>query len=184
MNWTYWGSRFVRQDSGAAFNQFCVKPHNAVVELRPSFTKMILSNYCEHSKKNFLRIHSKLWVNYIKKDLSTISLHALKLEWTTATQDDWQRQCAIVMSGKIRYDTLVLELFRVVISQLYAQLILKTNLSQQSYSYLSQNNLKWKYIHWNSILQKWLIIYWNEIILLQNDFTFLWSLFILPFLHV
>ena len=56
---------------------------------------------------------------------------------TTATQDDWQRQCAIVMSGKIRYDTLVLELFWVVISQLYAQLILKTNLSQQSYSYLS-----------------------------------------------
>ena len=90
----------------------------------------------------------------------------------TATQDDWQRQCAIVMSGKIRYDTLVLELFRVVISQLYAQLILKTNLSQQSYSYLSQNNLKWKYIHWNSILQKWLIIYWNELTLLQNNCTF------------
>ena len=36
------------------------------------------------------------------------------------------------MSGKIRYDTLVLELFRVVISQLYAQLILKTNLSNNN----------------------------------------------------
>ena len=175
MNWTYWGSRFVRQDSGAAFNQFCVKPHNAVVELRPSFTKMILSNYCEESKKNFLRIHSKLLDNYIKKDLSTISLHALKLEWTTATQDDWQRQCAIVMSGKIRYDTLVLELFWVVISQLYAQLILKTNLSQQSYSYLSQNNLKWKYVHWISILQNWLIIYFIKIILHQNNKIFQWN---------
>ena len=50
----------------------------------------------------------------------------------TATQDDWQRQCAIVMSGKIRYDTLVLELFGVVISQLYAQLISKTNLSNNN----------------------------------------------------
>ena len=36
------------------------------------------------------------------------------------------------MSGKIRYDTLVLELFGVVISQLYAQLILKTNLSNNN----------------------------------------------------
>ena len=105
LNWTYWGSRFVRQDFGAAFNQFSVKPHNAVVELRPSsfkkrkksqknynqsFQKGNTKKYCKDLLKSYATIYYPIYLN-----------NHYTYSTAMATQDDWQRRCAIVLSGKI-----------------------------------------------------------------------------------